>query len=116
MSDGIDQATTALAVHGLAVLPSGEVYAVGIRADDILVLAQTRRMEHWQSLPNPDASRDTVVDEENGDAVVSVGRAERACRPMPVFFVHVKDILVFAHSIELMCAPCEFGMAQCHGH
>eukprot|EP00959_Pyramimonas_sp_CCMP1952_P197713 4135018-Pyramimonas_sp.AAC.1 len=43
-------------------------------------------MEHWRSFLKPDASRDAVVEEENGDVVISIDRAERASRPMPVFF------------------------------
>eukprot|EP00959_Pyramimonas_sp_CCMP1952_P277293 5797123-Pyramimonas_sp.AAC.1 len=85
-SGGITHATTALASHGLTILPSGELDALSIKADDILVLDGTELMEHWQSFLSPDASHDTVADEENGDIVISTDRAERASRPMPVFF------------------------------
>eukprot|EP00959_Pyramimonas_sp_CCMP1952_P391826 8211291-Pyramimonas_sp.AAC.1 len=85
-SDGITHATTALATHGLAMLPSGEIGVLGIRANDSLVLDKTKLMEHWRSFLNADASRDTVVDEENGDIVISIDRAERASKSMPLFF------------------------------
>eukprot|EP00959_Pyramimonas_sp_CCMP1952_P230345 4815586-Pyramimonas_sp.AAC.1 len=73
-------------------------------------------MEHWQSCLNPDASHDTVFDEDNGDSAVSTDGAERACRPMPVFFRACQGHSCFAHSIERMYSPCESGMARCHGH
>eukprot|EP00959_Pyramimonas_sp_CCMP1952_P057296 1195768-Pyramimonas_sp.AAC.1 len=111
-SDGITHATTALAVHGLTLLPSGEIGVLSIKADDILVLDETKLMENWQSFLNPDASHD----EEYGSTVISIDRAERAYRPMPVLFRACHGHYCFAHSIERMHAPCEFGMAQCHGH
>eukprot|EP00959_Pyramimonas_sp_CCMP1952_P313548 6563003-Pyramimonas_sp.AAC.1 len=66
-NDGITHSTTAPAIHGQTTLPSGEIGVLGIRADDIMVLDETPIMEHWRSFLNPDASHDTVVDEENGD-------------------------------------------------
>eukprot|EP00959_Pyramimonas_sp_CCMP1952_P079629 1665011-Pyramimonas_sp.AAC.1 len=66
-SDGITHATAALSVRGLTMLPSGEIHVLGRTADDILVLDETKLMEHWQSFLNPDTSHDTVVGEENGD-------------------------------------------------
>eukprot|EP00959_Pyramimonas_sp_CCMP1952_P296182 6195685-Pyramimonas_sp.AAC.1 len=71
-------------------------------------------MGHWQSLLNPDASHDTVVDGDN--TVVSTDRAERASRPMAVFFRACQGHSPFVHSAERMRAPCEFGMARSHGH
>eukprot|EP00959_Pyramimonas_sp_CCMP1952_P296107 6193562-Pyramimonas_sp.AAC.1 len=72
-------------------------------------------MERWQSFLNPDASRDAVVDGKM-ERVVSVDRAERARRPVPVFLRACQGLSCFAHSIESTCAPYEFGIAQCHGH
>eukprot|EP00959_Pyramimonas_sp_CCMP1952_P214638 4491862-Pyramimonas_sp.AAC.1 len=97
------------------MVPSGEIDVLGIKADDMLVLDETRLMEHWQSFLNPDASRDTVADEENGDIVIFTDGAERASKPMPVFFRACQGHSCCAHSIERMSAPCEFGMARCHG-
>eukprot|EP00959_Pyramimonas_sp_CCMP1952_P449745 9417110-Pyramimonas_sp.AAC.1 len=45
-------------------------------------------MERWQSFLNPDASHDTVVDEDHGDTVIPIDRAERAYTPMP----HAKHV------------------------
>eukprot|EP00959_Pyramimonas_sp_CCMP1952_P045580 952399-Pyramimonas_sp.AAC.1 len=98
------------------MLSSGEIDVLGVKAGDIMVLDETDLIEHWQSFLNADASRDTVVDEENGDAVISIDRAERAYRPMPVFFRACQGHSCFAHNKESMYAPCEFGMARCHGH
>eukprot|EP00959_Pyramimonas_sp_CCMP1952_P019414 410266-Pyramimonas_sp.AAC.1 len=59
-SDGTTHATAALSVHALTMLPSGEIDVLGIKADDILVLDETKLMEHGQPFLNPDASHDTV--------------------------------------------------------
>eukprot|EP00959_Pyramimonas_sp_CCMP1952_P170333 3559030-Pyramimonas_sp.AAC.1 len=64
-SDGITHATTAPAIHGLTMLPSGEI-VLGRRAGDILVMDETKLMGHWRFFLNPDASRDAVVAEETG--------------------------------------------------
>eukprot|EP00959_Pyramimonas_sp_CCMP1952_P408684 8564853-Pyramimonas_sp.AAC.1 len=40
-SDGITHDTTALAVDGLTMLPSGDLDVLGMKADDILVLDET---------------------------------------------------------------------------
>eukprot|EP00959_Pyramimonas_sp_CCMP1952_P473946 9502611-Pyramimonas_sp.AAC.1 len=61
-------------------------------------------MEHWQSSLNPDASHDTVVDEENGGQL------------FPLIELNGLGHSCFAQSIERMHAPCEFGLARCHGH
>eukprot|EP00959_Pyramimonas_sp_CCMP1952_P190055 3976065-Pyramimonas_sp.AAC.1 len=65
-NDGITRATAALAMHGLTTLPPGEIDILGKRADDIAILEQTHLIEQWRSFLYPDASRDTVVDEEHG--------------------------------------------------
>eukprot|EP00959_Pyramimonas_sp_CCMP1952_P006638 138601-Pyramimonas_sp.AAC.1 len=88
----------------------------GVRADDIKILEQTHRIEQWRSFLNPGASRDTVVDEEHGDLVITIDRDERAARPMPLFFRACQGHSWFAHSIERMYAAYEFGMAWCHGY
>eukprot|EP00959_Pyramimonas_sp_CCMP1952_P006927 144595-Pyramimonas_sp.AAC.1 len=36
--------------------------------------------------------------------------------PCHCSFVRIKGHSCFAHSIERMYAPCEFGMARCQGH
>eukprot|EP00959_Pyramimonas_sp_CCMP1952_P278347 5819382-Pyramimonas_sp.AAC.1 len=64
-SDGVAHATTAHAAHGLTMLSSEDFDVLGIKADDITLLDQTKLIEHWQSFLNPDASRDTVMDDEN---------------------------------------------------
>eukprot|EP00959_Pyramimonas_sp_CCMP1952_P368253 7714058-Pyramimonas_sp.AAC.1 len=98
------------------MLSPGEIDVLGIMADDMMLLEQTTVSERWQSFLNPDASRDTVVDAENRNRVVSIDRAERARWPVPVFFRARQGHSCFAHSIERTYAPCEFGTAQCHGH
>eukprot|EP00959_Pyramimonas_sp_CCMP1952_P142936 2992305-Pyramimonas_sp.AAC.1 len=67
------------------MLSSCVVDILGIKADDMMLPDQTTLMGYWKFL-DPDASRDAVADEENGNIVVSIDRASRACRPMPVFF------------------------------
>eukprot|EP00959_Pyramimonas_sp_CCMP1952_P372460 7799947-Pyramimonas_sp.AAC.1 len=67
--DGITSATAALAMHGLATLPPGEIYVPGIRADDVATLEQTHIIEQWRPFLCPDASHDAVVDEEHGGLV-----------------------------------------------
>eukprot|EP00959_Pyramimonas_sp_CCMP1952_P201430 4212254-Pyramimonas_sp.AAC.1 len=98
------------------MLPSREIDVLGVRADGVLVLDETKILEHWRSSLNPDASRDTVVDEENGDIVIATDRAERASKPMPVSFRACQGHSCLARSIERMYAPCVFGMARCRGH
>eukprot|EP00959_Pyramimonas_sp_CCMP1952_P210923 4413810-Pyramimonas_sp.AAC.1 len=80
---GIAHATTALAIHALTMMPSGDIDVLGIRADDILIIDGTQINAHWHSFLNPDTSHDTVADEENGNLVITVDRAERATKPMP---------------------------------
>eukprot|EP00959_Pyramimonas_sp_CCMP1952_P300461 6284398-Pyramimonas_sp.AAC.1 len=46
-NDGITRATTALAMHGLTMLPPGEIDVLGIRADDIEILEETHIIEQW---------------------------------------------------------------------
>eukprot|EP00959_Pyramimonas_sp_CCMP1952_P111939 2341151-Pyramimonas_sp.AAC.1 len=104
--DGITYATFALATHALTMLPSGEIDVLGIRADDILILEGTQINERCHSFLNPDASHDTVE-----ELVISTDRPERATKPMPLFFRACQGRSCFAHSIERMHAPCEFGMA-----
>eukprot|EP00959_Pyramimonas_sp_CCMP1952_P131082 2740661-Pyramimonas_sp.AAC.1 len=73
-------------------------------------------MEHWRSFLDQDASHDTVADAEHGNMVVSIDRADRARRPMPVFFRACRGRSCLVHDREPMHAPYEFGMAQCHVH
>eukprot|EP00959_Pyramimonas_sp_CCMP1952_P003833 80951-Pyramimonas_sp.AAC.1 len=115
-NDGVTRATTAPAMHGLTTLPPGEIDVLSVRADDIANLEQTHLIEQWRSFLNPYASRDAVVDEEHGDRVITIDRGERAAKPMPLFFRACQGHSCFAHSIERMHAPCEFGMARCHEH
>eukprot|EP00959_Pyramimonas_sp_CCMP1952_P188864 3950252-Pyramimonas_sp.AAC.1 len=98
------------------MLPSGDIDVLGIRADDITILEETHIIEQWRSFLHPDASRDTVVDEEHGDLVITIDRAARAAKPMPLFFRACQGHPSFAQSIERMYDPYEFGMARCHGH
>eukprot|EP00959_Pyramimonas_sp_CCMP1952_P065428 1365956-Pyramimonas_sp.AAC.1 len=70
-------------MHGLTTLPPGEIDVLGVRADDIVILEQTHLIEQWWSFLTPDASPDTVVDEEHGDLVITIDRDERAAKPMP---------------------------------
>eukprot|EP00959_Pyramimonas_sp_CCMP1952_P170782 3568730-Pyramimonas_sp.AAC.1 len=77
---------------------------------------ETQILEHWRSFLHPDASRDSVADEERGDLVITIDRAERAAKSMPVFFRACQGHSCVAHGIERMYAPCEFGMARCRGH
>eukprot|EP00959_Pyramimonas_sp_CCMP1952_P247642 5176971-Pyramimonas_sp.AAC.1 len=82
-NDGITRATTALAMHALALLPSGEAEVLGVRAGEILILEGAHIHEQWNSFLNPDAPRDAVADEERDNLVIIIGRAERATKPMP---------------------------------
>eukprot|EP00959_Pyramimonas_sp_CCMP1952_P152927 3199261-Pyramimonas_sp.AAC.1 len=103
-------------MHGLTTLPPGEIDVLGVRTDDIAILEQTHLIKQWRSFLNPDASHDTVVDEEHGGLVITIDRDERAAKPMPLFFRACQGHSCFAHSIERMYAPYGLGMARCHGH
>eukprot|EP00959_Pyramimonas_sp_CCMP1952_P361229 7565233-Pyramimonas_sp.AAC.1 len=46
-NDVIIYSTTALAVHGLMMLPSGAIDTLGIKADDLMLLELTKLMECW---------------------------------------------------------------------
>eukprot|EP00959_Pyramimonas_sp_CCMP1952_P299253 6259278-Pyramimonas_sp.AAC.1 len=85
---------------GLMMLPSGEIDTLEIKADDIMLLDRAKLMEHWKSSLDPDASHDTVADEENENMAVSNDRADRARRAIPVFFGAWQGHSCCAHSKE----------------
>eukprot|EP00959_Pyramimonas_sp_CCMP1952_P353092 7397348-Pyramimonas_sp.AAC.1 len=86
MADGISHAATVYAMHAFAMLPSGEIDALGVRSDDGRIIEGTEIYTQWISFLTPDASHDAVVDEENGGRIVNVDRAEGATKPIPLFF------------------------------
>eukprot|EP00959_Pyramimonas_sp_CCMP1952_P230404 4816950-Pyramimonas_sp.AAC.1 len=85
-ADGIVQSTTALAAHGLAALPPGAVEVLGIKAPELGALGGSELMEYWREFLNPPASHDSVVDEDNGNEIVTIEREKRERRSTPVFY------------------------------
>eukprot|EP00959_Pyramimonas_sp_CCMP1952_P334444 7004037-Pyramimonas_sp.AAC.1 len=64
----------ALAVHGLAALPPCTVEILGLAAQGISSLGDSRLAEHGRDFFNPPASRDSVVDEDDGGQAVFMER------------------------------------------
>eukprot|EP00959_Pyramimonas_sp_CCMP1952_P194664 4070590-Pyramimonas_sp.AAC.1 len=60
-NDGITHATTALAMHVLTMVPTGEIDVLRVRADDIMIPDEAQTIEHWRSFLNPGASHDSLM-------------------------------------------------------
>eukprot|EP00959_Pyramimonas_sp_CCMP1952_P444175 9299478-Pyramimonas_sp.AAC.1 len=114
-ADGIAHSTTALAARGLAALPPGTVEVLGIKARELDVLGYSKFAGYWREFLDPPASRDSVVDEDSGDEIITIDKDKRERRPIPVFYRTCQGHTCLVPNIERMYTPYEPGMAKCHG-